>query len=185
MVPAFVKTVVYKGRQTWKQLTIIEWACRIRVFVEGCYGCHRNIEKDGKVRKLNLLYGGITFCHLFIYSVNIIRHQQSPLHCVKAQKYNPRRGMANKQSQFSAIDTKAEMCTGSRGMERKDTSAQKQETRECLQWKLSLRQGKGLQQRTSAIQGTQVCGVARAWVSRRSYGGKESGEIGREQIDHL
>lgn len=42
--------------------------------------------------------------------------------------------------------------------------------------------GEGLATENIAIQGTQVCGVARARVSRRSYGGEESGEIGREQI---
>lgn len=34
--------------------------------------------------------------------------------------------MASKQSQFTAIDAVAEKCTGSHGMERKGTSAQKQ-----------------------------------------------------------
>ena len=75
--------------------------------------------------------------------------------------------MANKQSQFSAIDTKAEMCPGSHGMERKDTSAQKQEIRECLQGKLSLRQGKGLQQGTLPFRELKYA----VWQEHRFQGG--------------
>ena len=63
--------------------------------------------------------------------------------CAKAQQYNPRREIANKQSQFSSVDAVAKVCPGSHGMGRKDTSAQEQAGRECFQRKLSLREEKG------------------------------------------
>ena len=71
--------------------------------------------------KPDLLKSSFTFHPVFIYSVNIVRHQQNTLHCAKTQQYDPIPGEGWLVSNHSRvpIDAVAERCTGSLGKERK------------------------------------------------------------------